>query len=134
MKTLSKYVPKSEDTLYGSYYDGIETETLQNYNKLIDKAHKYVTDLNSFNIQKSEELDHLLKRFNVKIDTRKRSNIILSGSDDKTKIGAKFVKSEDVTKYMVEKLMDHALYTDDKYYVFQGHDIFNIISFILRNY
>tara|TARA_Y100001970_G_scaffold91521_1_gene115468 strand:- start:9490 stop:11385 length:1896 start_codon:yes stop_codon:yes gene_type:complete len=120
MKTLSKYVPKSEDTLYGSYYDGIETETLQNYNKLIDKAHKYVTDLNSFNIQKSEELDHLLKRFNVKIDTRKRSNIILSGSDDKTKIGAKFVKSEDVTKYMVEKLMDHALYTDDKYYVFQG--------------
>ena len=117
-QSLSKHVPKSEDTLHESYYDGMMTKDLQNFTKLVDNADKYVTDLNSFNREKSKKLDLLLKPYDAKIDTRIRSIIIISGSDD-DRMGSRYIKSEQVTKYMIEKNIDHALCTDDKYYIFE---------------
>ena len=117
VKELSEYVPKSADTLDESYYSGMTTINLQNWNIIIDESLKYVNDLNEYNLNQSKTYNEKLHKYNVQIDTLERMIISIGGADDDTKPNAKYVKGEqECANYLQKKNAKHVLFTDKAYY------------------
>ena len=61
------------------------------------------TDLNQYNVKMKKEIDSQLKKYGVGTYKSKRMGLIVSGSDDATKPGSRFVQGEKIKEFLLEQ-------------------------------
>ena len=81
-----------------------------------------------YNVKMKKEIDSQLKKYGVGIYKSKRMGLIVSGSDDATKPGSRFVQGEKIKDFLLEQKTPHIFYTDneDLCYWFDGKTQHNI--------
>ena len=134
MKEVSEPIWKGANSLDLSYYSGMTTKKFDYWRELLTKMNNDTTDLNQYNVKMKKEIDSQLKKYGVGIYKSKRMGLIVSGSDDATKPGSRFVQGEKIKEFLLEQKTPHIFYTDneDLCYWFDGktqHNIPNDYSF-----